>query len=212
MAITVVRSLPSTFAPSLAIRLVGFGREVSFANEKTSALADQALSILSRYSSIVWDGDSHASTSFTHLIVLLAQQLKAKAEGRQMPRLFSFIKASSERRFITNWASLADRLSLDITLVLGPNNVPWDELALHTMRECRVKTVLAFGGGQAVTGEAEKTKKKVVKLVTAAEVETLGTMTAGAGASDDPTVTFWVLPVSRVVAGTLEECGLLGFL
>ena len=80
------------------------------------------------------------------------------------------------------------------------------------MRECKVKTVLAFGGGSAVTGEAEKTKRKVVKLVTPAEVETLGSMTAGAGASDDPTVTFWVLPVSRMISGSLEECGLLGFL
>src|SRR5690606_14537998 len=98
---------------------------------------------------IIWDGDSKASDSFTELIVKVANV---------KPRMnfVAFIKASSHKRFTNSWDRYARSVGFRIRLIHSPNNLSWDELGLHVLKQTGVLTVLAFGGGEAVLNEVKK--------------------------------------------------------
>jgi hypothetical protein len=211
MPITVCKTPPS-FDLSRAVRLIGFARGLSFSDKPTSEAAELAVRYLSDFTTIIWDGDSFSKDSFTYLIVLATEAIKAKS---QTATFISFIKESSRERFVSAWSAPALQHGIHIHLVLSPDNLSWDQLALHAMKVTRVKKVVAFGGGEAVLGEVQTSPVKPRLFGFGGKFNNgdIGQALAASGSTEEhEKAVFLVMDVVRVLKGKVETCALLPLL
>jgi hypothetical protein len=75
---------------------------LDFSNMLTLTSSLSVVNFLSKFSTIIWDGDSLASDSFTHLIEMLV--LQKQSDDRQF---IAFIKENSQSRFRSSWSTFA---------------------------------------------------------------------------------------------------------
>jgi sugar/nucleoside kinase (ribokinase family) len=95
---------------------------------------------------LVWDGDSFALSSFTHLILLIRSKLPEV-------QLVSFLKEEDSARFFESWDPVVPRGTIRVEL--QPNSLDWTELGSTALLSTGATTVVCFGGG-IVVGEEYK--------------------------------------------------------
>jgi len=136
------------------IHYKGFGRLVDFDDEATTKFAGVAVEYIAslRPDTIVWDGDSYASDSFTHLIPELLQRTGA--------RLVMFLKNAEKARSRVERTWLP--VGLDLECFLCATDISHDKLGEKALQSTQSREIVCFGGGPVVEAEFKLAPEDII--------------------------------------------------
>lgn len=120
------------------VHFKGFTSGLDIAENKVAFVT--AVHELSKYETIVWDGDLLAPGSFTEL--LPSPALKGK-------KFIAYRKSGEIPSFNENWESSP----LDIEVRAAPDGLAWDALGSFALRDTKATNVVVLGGGKTVLDE-----------------------------------------------------------
>lgn len=138
------------------IHLKGFGGRISNDSVEAQALRSKLIDFMASETpvEVVWDGDSYAADSFTHLL----PDVVVACGGTEKVRLTAFLREKDQGRFQDAWSPLA----LPITVYLQDASIDFTELGGIALKATQSRLVVCFGGGGVVKDEFAKIPSEVI--------------------------------------------------
>ena len=167
--------------PKPIIHLKGFARDIDFRDSSTKELSNSCVNkichLLKNGGTLVWDGDSFRTNSFTVILQRVSHQIRKNNANYMIdddidintdePKwLFVTVKKyCNVRKAINSWKRI---LSQDTPLLIIKIPNQWKDFVqvnTQTLKLTESDTIIVFGGGRIVKKEYKEIREKIGKNV-----------------------------------------------